>query len=134
MYIKNYLYICNLILNINVMDLKVGQGVLVVSCGNNARYGVSKHVVDIKKIGRKYFWVDSGGCFLENEKFNIETMDNSGVYSATYEVFLSEKEYEEKKELPNLVKKINELSHSLNYDTALEVLHLINEQWNKENK
>ena len=83
----------------NKLDFKVGRKVFIAF--NDSRYRHSNKLYEIIKIGNK--WIN-----IENDyRFNPENMQiDRGQYSSPAQVFLSEKEYLDKKYKDKLFTKI----------------------------
>lgn len=106
--------------------LKVGQKVIVVPCGNAARYNSNSFEAEVKNVERKYFSLISEYRYLERYKFSFETMKDCSIYSANYRVYINEEEYSEAIEKPKLISDVQNLVLRLNYSQIKEINETIN--------
>ena len=104
------------------MKVEIGQEVLVYTIGNKARRGVSFYKGNVTKIGRLWFYVDTKNHIGEREKFSLLNGKCDGRnYMPEYQVFLSEQDYKEEKELPTLRKEVELLLRNLTYNELLNI-------------
>lgn len=109
-------------------DLKVGDKVIVVTIGNNARYETKKFEGTVLSIGRKWFKVNTQSYFDSNEKYSLEDGKSDGKgYAPEWQVFKSEKDYLESIDKPNLLIQIKRDIGILSYQQLKHIEQLIKE-------
>lgn len=106
------------------MKIEIGQEVIVVGIGNNARYKTPIHKAIITKIGRKWFYVSTEGVYVgRDNKFSLEDGRSDGKgYSPDWCVYESEEARCEINELPNLMRKVSDALFDLNYKQLKDIL------------
>ncbi|WP_151035716.1 hypothetical protein [Bacillus wiedmannii] len=112
----------------------VGQKVYLEPCGNQARYGVKGvQEYEVKKVGRKYFFVGLTGDNREYLwiKFYIEDLRQVTDYSPSWLLYFSMQEVLDKQEYITLMSEISDLFrygssyHNRKDDITLEQLRKI---------
>ena len=82
-------------------DIKVGQKIWTLNVGNSARNCKQELTErEVTKVGRKYFYVDSG---YRDLKFNIEDLREVTEYTSDYAVYLDKSDYEREKTIDYLM-------------------------------
>ena len=111
------------------MDIKVNQEVFLVGVGNNARYSTPKQKATVTKIGRKWFEINTGNYIGRENKFSLEDGKCDGKnYSPEWQVFETERDYEEKYDRPRLLLEVERELKALTYKELESILRFINKQ------
>ncbi|MGR5954198.1 beta barrel domain-containing protein [Bacillus paranthracis] len=89
----------------------VGQKVYLEPCGNRARYNKEIREYEVKKVGRKYFFVGEEGVDTEYLwlKFHIKDLRQATDYSPNWYLYFSKQEILDKQEYSTLMSEISEL-------------------------
>lgn len=116
-------------------DLKIGDEIIVVTVGNNARYKTSTYRVKVNKIGRKWFKVcNIDKAYLDGDQFSLETGYSDGKgYMSECRAFKSEKDYLESIERPGLIRSIQSQVLSFNYSELKQIEEYLNKLQNERN-
>lgn len=108
------------------MNVELNQEIVIVTIGNNARYGISIYPAKVSKIGRKWFEVTTKACLGNHNKFSLENGKcDGGKYMSEWEAFESEEAYKEASEKPNVRKEIERNLYGLTYKQLTDILNLI---------
>ncbi|MGH0831208.1 hypothetical protein ACQVTX_23320 [Bacillus pretiosus] len=97
---------------------KVGQKVYLEACGNQARwYGREVRKWEVKKVGRKYFFVGSPRDDREIFwlKFYIEDLRQATDLSTEWILFFSEQEVLDKNEYNTIISELSDLFRHANF-------------------
>lgn len=126
------------------MKIEVGMTLYAKKIGNDARYLNSINApiedyiskVTVKKVGRKYFYLD--GWQWDRNKFDIKTLCEVSEYSANVALYLSEQDIYDEAEAHDIADRIwgrySFSSHleALPLETLRAIEALINDAINNE--
>lgn len=125
------------------MEIKVGKECLVVTTGNEARYGTKIYKATITKVGRKWFQVETPESYYigRDERFSLEASHNDKNvymcdgknYISNYYVIESEEVYNRMTETPKLLKELTASISSLEYEDLITVQKFIHHLKEKDN-
>jgi len=111
------------------MKIELNQEVFLVGIGNIARYNTPTYNATVSKIGRKWFYLEVPEAFYigRDHKFSLEDglCDGKG-YMPEWQVYESEQNYKEEKEMPIIRKEIID-NLNLSYNDLVKVLIFIKE-------
>ena len=105
------------------MKIEIGQEIIVVGIGNNARYGIPIHKGIVIKIGRKWFEIETDNYVGKDYKFYLENGKcDGGQYMSEWQVFLNHEDYEKAVKTPDLRNELAKRVYSLSYEQLKHIL------------